>query len=281
MGSVCLRTGVPGMEGRWKAVSARGDCSCMESKMRLKLVILLCMSAAAAHGQTFLDVLCSESMVPAGVRSADDFCGLRDGGNWQAIRNQLSKMIVANRKAGNPRVYYLNPKHFLGATEAISLRRPWMESTEAGGWDWEVSRSSGSIEGYTALRQSRSCETVIYNPSWSLERRFFAIRICEATVSAGMLLDEPQEYEARRAFPTLVLYFDFAGKWPIEFERVRPYRGDTWWYPRTGLEAVRFVESFLDCSRANEDWRRSVEVDGHFTVVEGQEGFFTKKCGQE
>lgn len=104
--------------------------------MKLLATFLLAAATlpAVAQQQTFWQAVCNGTERPAGVREFDDVCGLYENGRYQAVRNQLAKMVVANRRHGNPRLLYLDPTlwHDAVQTEPVELLRPWMR--EEGGW---------------------------------------------------------------------------------------------------------------------------------------------------
>lgn len=106
--------------------------------MKALTIIAATLLGTTASGQGFLDQLCDGTNTPEGARPVDDICGLRDQGRWQPIRNQLSKMIVANRNAGNPNIYYTDAKFFGEPPVAIRLKRPWMED------DWRIFQMDGN-----------------------------------------------------------------------------------------------------------------------------------------
>ena len=118
--------------------------------MKLILIIMVALLASnAVAAQNFLDQMCRGTTAPTTVQD-DDICGLYAQGKWQAIRNQMSKMIVANRNAGNPRVYYTDPKFWRRAPEKALLERDWMKREDV--WVSQTSNavhSLGNIQGHT------------------------------------------------------------------------------------------------------------------------------------
>ena len=131
-------------------------------KLLTIIAIATIVSAAWAQWQPYndgagglLQQLCSGTVAPVGAAPSDDFCELINI-NPQAARNQLSKMIVANRRHGNPRLLYFNPKLFGDAatTPPVELLRPWMKRD-----GWEVIASderngTGARFGFTHPTES-------------------------------------------------------------------------------------------------------------------------------
>ena len=196
--------------------------------MKALTIIAATLLATAASGQSFLDQLCDGTNMPEGARPDDDICGLRDQGKWQPIRNQLSKMIVANRNAGNPNVYYTDAKFFGEPPVAIRLKRPWMED------DWRILQMDWHGEDGHRFHQHAPSQQIFFT---SADRSFF-VSVNEEWFDVDYLPRHPS------------LYLEYTHNVSIHRRsthrvyRVLEHDGDLSHEP-SNLKA--YVESYLDC----------------------------------
>ena len=195
----------------------------------LMLAAMLAMPVMAQNYRAtgnFLDQLCSQSSTPEGARPDDDICGLRDQGKWQPIRNQLSKMIVANRNAGNPNVYYTDAKHFGAPSVVVNLFRPWMKQD-----NWKATNT-----------ERANCVDVILQSAEEREKDdrpedFLSFSLCKYTMRSNVGFPKP---------PALAFGLEKIGGRLFLYDS-RKYGGYGVHLIRNPEQAKNFIESYLDC----------------------------------